>query len=580
MELTKKTIIDNIEDRSKNNLNVTAFESLGGTSINYKTFFEMINVYAKAFKEIGVQNGDVVSICTTGTLDTMLNFAALNRLGAVVQFVNPNYLKLNGKRYIDDTNTKLLICMDRFYPIIKNELEKTGVKKILLSSMSEYSSNLFKILLKRQKLKENDKIKGVEYIELPNFIKMGEKSTTKIERIPYEKEKPAVISYTSGTTGEPKGVIHTNDSINNMISIYAMTNGFGPGRGDRNLVLIPPMYLTSFVHSLFGTMILGLTNILQPIYDATTLGKDLYDYEPKTVIASKAHYINLSNCKLPKGSLSFLQYPYCGGEAFSKATAIKINKILEYYGIPPMILGYGQSEFGTMTMFNSDIPNRTNESGILIPEIEAKIIDLVTGEKVKSGQRGELYINTPACMKEYLNNPEATSRFFTYDEDGKRWCKTGDIAAIIYKYKGKDVYEVSGRKNDSFIDKDGNIVYLFDIEMDVEELDFVKEAEVVSMKVNNTQVPIVHVILEENIKNELAVKQINDYLAIKYKNTSYMPYAYKIRTSFATSPLSGKRDYSILTSETDGFYRINENNSLETLNLKKEENTKKKTLKK
>ena len=581
MEITKKTIIDNIEDRSGNNLSVTAFESLGGSSIDYKTFFEMIDVYARGFKEIGVKNGDMVSLCSAGTLDTMLNFAALNRLGAIVLFVNPNYLRVNGKKYIDETNTKLLVCMDRFYPVIKSELEKTNVEKILLSSMSEYSSFLFKVLIKRQKIKDSDKIKGVEYIELPDFIKLGERSTTTIERIPYEKDKPAVISYTSGTTGDPKGIVHTNDSINNMISIYAMTNGFGPGRGDRNLVLIPPMYLTSFVHSLFGTMILGPTNILQPIYDATTLGKDLKKYEPKTVIASKAHYINLSNSKLPKGSLSFLQYPYCGGEAFSKKTAIKINKILEYYGIPPMILGYGQSEFGTMTMFNSDIPYRTNESGILIPEVKAKILDLVTGEPVEKGKRGELYIQTPACMKEYLNNPEATSKFFVFDENGERWSRTGDIAAIIGEYNGKDVYEVSGRKNDSFIDSEGQVVYLFDIEKDVEDLDFVKEAEVVSSEVNGVKVPVVHIIIEENsnITPELALQYVNDALKLKYNNTSYMPYAYKVRNKFSTSPISGKRDYAILQYETDGFYRVDENNTLQSVSLNKEEKVKKRVLK-
>ncbi|MBQ3834737.1 MAG: AMP-binding protein, partial [Elusimicrobia bacterium] len=112
-------IIDNIEDRSQNNLNIPAFESLGGSSIDYRTFFKMINVYAKAFSEIGIQNGDMVTICSAGTLDTMLNFSALNRIGATVQFVNHNYLKANAKKYIDDTNTKLLICMDRFYPLLK-----------------------------------------------------------------------------------------------------------------------------------------------------------------------------------------------------------------------------------------------------------------------------------------------------------------------------------------------------------------------------------------------------------------------------------------------------------------------------
>ena len=577
MEITKKTIIDNIEDRSQKNLNITAFESLGGSSINYKTFFEMINVYAKAFKEIGIQNGDMVSICSAGTLDTMLNFAALNRIGAVVQFVNPNYLKVNGKKYIDDTNTKLLICMDRLYPVIKKELEKTKIKKILISSISEYSSYLYKIILKRKKIKEENKIAGVEYIELPDFIKKGENSRISIKRIPYEKDKPAVIAYTSGTTGEPKGIVHTNDSINNMISIYAMTNGFGPGRGDRNLVLIPPMYLTSFVHSLFGTMILGPTNILQPIYNPTTLGKDLKKYEPKTVIASKSHYINLQNSNLKKGSLSFLQYPYCGGEAFSKTTAIKINKILKYYGIPPMILGYGQSEFGTMTMFNSDIKTRTNESGILIPEIEAKILDLKTNEPVKNGQRGELYINTPAVMKEYLNNEKATKEFFVIDETGKKWGKTGDIAAVIGKYNGKEVYEVFGRKSDSFINSKGEIIYLFDIENEIEKIKFIKEAEIISLQIKEEYVPIAHIVLDDKIKidEELAIIYINEKLKKHFTNPSYIPYAYKIRKKFETSPISGKRDYNILKYELNDFYKFNENDVLEIVNLKEKTKTKK-----
>lgn len=577
MEVTKKTIIDNIEDRSSENLKITAFESLGGSSIDYKTFFEMVNVYAKGFLEIGIQNRDMVSICSAGTLDTMLNFAALNRIGATAQFVNPNYLKVNGKKYIDDTNTKLLICMDRFYPLVKQELEKTNIKKILLSSMSEYSSFLYKIIISRKKVKKEDRIPKVEYIELPDFIRKGENSNIKIERIQYEKEKPAVIAYTSGTTGDPKGIVHTNDSINNMISIYAMTGGFGPGRGDRNLVLIPPMYLTSFVHSLFGTMILGPTNILQPIYDASTLGRDLKKYEPKTVIASKAHYINLKNSNLKKDSLSFLQYPYCGGEAFSKATITKINKILEYYGIPPVILGYGQSELGTMAMFNSDVPSRTNESGILIPEVEAKILDLKTKEPVKRGERGELYIKTPAMMKEYLNNKEATSKFIVIDNEGNKWGKTGDIAAIIGEHEGKDIYEVFGRKTDSFISKEGKIIYLFDIENKVEEIKFVKEAEIISLNINDENVPIAHVILDEkmNIDEKSAVIYINEKLKESFSDSNYIPYAYKIRKKFATSPISGKRDYKILESELDNFYKVNENNELEIVDLKAKTKVKK-----
>ena len=573
METTKKTIIDNVEDRNIENLKGIAFESLGGSTIDYKTFFEFVDTYAKAYKELGVKNGDMVTICSAGTLDTVINFAALNKIGAIVQFVNPNYFKYNSKKYINETNSKLMVCLDRFYPLIKDAIAQTNVEKILMSSLSEYSSFLYKILISRKKIKSSEKIEGKEYIDLPDFIKLGERSRLQLERIPYVSNKPSIITYTSGTTGNPKGVVHTNDSINNMLSIYEIAGGFGIGKGERNLVLIPPMYLTSFVHSLYGPMSVGATNIMQPIYNPKTLGKEMKKYEPIGVVASKAHYINLRDSKLPKGALSHTRYAYCGGEAISKPVAIKINEILEYYGISPMVIGYGQTEFGTMVMFNYDIPTRTNESGILIPEVKAKIVDLVTGKEVEPGRRGELYIQTPAIMEGYLNNPEATSNFFTLDDNGEKWAKTGDIAEIIYQYNGEDVYEVSGRKTDSFIDENGQVVYLFDIETTIEEIKYVKEAEVVALTVNGKKVPIVHLVLEKDDASirEDVIKVIDETIKRKFSNASYIPYAYKIRSEFETSPISGKRDYEVLKYETDGYLKYNENKVLEPTEIISEE---------
>ena len=580
MEVTRKTISDNIQDRNADKLSVPAFESLGGTTIDYKTYFEIVDVYAKAFKELGVQNGDIVTICSAGTLDTVLNFAALNKIGAVAQFVNPNYFKYNSKKYINDINSKLLICLDRFYPDIKDAIAETNVEKVLLSSISEYSSYLFKIVARRKRISKSNLIDGIDYIELPEFIKLGENSNIKLERIPYVPNKPAVITYTSGTTGNPKGVVHTNDSINNMIMIYELANGFGVKCGDRNLVLIPPMYLTSFVHSIYAPMTLGTTNILQPIYNPKSLGKELKKYEPVTVIASKAHYLNLEDSRLPQGSLSHTKFAYCGGEAISKSVAIRIDKILEFFGIPPMILGYGETEFATMVMFNNDIPNRTNESGMLIPEVKAKILDLVTGLPVPQGQRGELYIQTPAMMLEYLNNPEATSEFFVMDDNGETWAKTGDIAQILYQQDGKDVYEVSGRASDSFIDENGNVVYLFDIETKVEDVKYVQQAEVIALTVDGKKVPVVHVILDKKAKRFAGdiLRIIDTTLKKDNTNESAIPYAYKLRDSFETSPISGKRDYAILKYETDGYVRFNKQGELEPIEIVSEESKEKNDL--
>ena len=358
-----------------------------------------------------------------------------------------------------------------------------------------------------------------------------------------------------------------------MITIYELANGIGAQAGFRNLILIPPLYLTSLVHEFITPMSLAATNILQPIYNPNSFFRDLKKYEPQATVGSKAHYLSLEHEKIGKDSLKFLILPYCGGEALSKPTVSRINGILNIAGAENLIIGYGQTELGTMAMFNYNIFNRTNESGIPLPEVKAKILDIITGKPVEFGNRGELYIQSPAVMKEYLNDPTSTSKFFFIDENGGTWARTGDVVEVIYKYDDSDVYNVAGRKNDSFVDENGNVVYLFDIENQVENVKYVNQAEVIALTVNGKKVPIVHIIIDKKAKkisNEI-LKLIDLSLKKNFSNANYIPFAYKIRDSFSTSPISGKRDYEILKYETEGYYRINDKGDIEIISIISEE---------
>ena len=238
---TKSTVIDNIQKRNQGNLNGVSFESFG-SELTYKEFFELVDTLTKGFIEMGVQNGDIVTMCMAGTVDSMAHFYALNRIGAVGQLVNPNYFKVNSKKYIDEAGSKFLIVFDRFYPMLQDAIEATNVEKIMVSSITEQASFLYKTIVRRKKLRKDQIIAGKEYITYPEFNKLGLNSTAKIITPEYEEQKDAAIVFTSGSTGNPKGVILTNDSLNNMISIYDEKNGFGSDVGDRNLILIPPMY--------------------------------------------------------------------------------------------------------------------------------------------------------------------------------------------------------------------------------------------------------------------------------------------------------------------------------------------------
>ena len=80
-------------------------------------------------ENFGVKNGDIVTMCMAGTVDSMAHFYALNRIGAVTQLVNPNYFKVNSKKYINETGSKLLIVLDRFYPMLQDAIANTNVEK-------------------------------------------------------------------------------------------------------------------------------------------------------------------------------------------------------------------------------------------------------------------------------------------------------------------------------------------------------------------------------------------------------------------------------------------------------------------
>lgn len=550
---TESTVIENIVKRNQNNLNGVAFESFG-SKLTYKEFFDLVDTLTKGFIELGVKDGDIVTMCMAGTVDSMAHFYALNRIGAVTQLVNPNYFKVNSKKYINETGSKLLIVLDRFYSMLQDAIANTNVEKVMISSITEQASFLYKILVKRKNLKKGQLISGIDYITYPEFSRLGYNSIKEIVSPEFVEQKETAIVYTSGSTGNPKGVVLTNDSMNNMISIYDAKAGFGSKVGDRNLVLIPPMYGTSLCHCINTPLAFGCTNIMQPVYNPQTFLTNLKKYEPNIVVGSLGHYISLLDKDIKNGSLSFLDMPFTGGEPLPTKLAMQINEKMRKAGVKKdLIIGYGMSEFGTMTMFNMDIEGRTNESGMLMPFVEAKIVNPITNESVGINEKGIIKISTPAIMKCYLNNTEATEKFLEV-ENGTVWGNTGDVATV----DEKGVYRVLGRSTDSFIDSNGNIVYLFEIENKIASNKYVKECELVPLTIDGKVVPVAHIVLEESAKclpiDVLSV--INAECVEEFTNPEAIPYAYKLRDKFPTSPISGKRDYETLKYETENYLQI------------------------
>jgi hypothetical protein len=185
------------------------------------------------------------------------------------------------------------------------------------------------------------------------------------------------------------------------------------------------------------------------------------------------------------------------------------------------------------------------------------------GNELGNNVRGNLEIKTPCHMKGYFKQPELTKTFFT--EDG--FARTGDIA--IRDDNG--YYDVLGRAEDAIVAPDGSKVYLFDIERIVYQDEAVLEGEVVGQETPEGKVPVVHIVLRPGYldKGQEAIIRIHK-LCQEHLWEHEMPRGYKIRETFDTNMISGKRDYKILPSEYTGFYMV-EGNTLREVSFPRKE---------
>lgn len=192
-----------------------------------------------------------------------------------------------------------------------------------------------------------------------------------------------------------------------------------------------------------------------------------------------------------------------------------------------------------------DEKTKTNETGYpLKPGIRAKIVD-AEGKVVPKGERGIFHVTSPAAADRYLDDPESTSRRWYVDKDGIRWGNTEDIA--VQNPNGS--ISVLGRASDSFVDENGEVRYLFDIEYALETSDPVVEWEISAHSTDVGTYVVGQVVLKDEYKNK--VKEVIEELCRKYNLDSI-----KIYEKFESSEVTGKRDYQLLKDDKDGYLKV------------------------
>ena len=421
-------------ENNKNHMNYTAL-SFGNRIITYEELHDRIQKYARVLKKKGIEKGDVIAINALNTPESVYLLYALDIIGAVVVGLNPFEKKDKIKVDLEMTRPKYVITTDLSYSNVKDYEKALDFSSILYSPLESVDDKKLKLGYKAmQLLKGNFRLN--KEANLMKIINSTDADDVILDFNSYKNGDLTDIMFTGGSTGTHKGVDLSGPGLNSVIEgmKYIYDDDFFEGQ--TYLGNIP------FGHMAYGRCILhvALTTNMNYALTLKAMPEDFYDEIVRTnayaAVGGPPHWQSLIkktdngfeiSDKLKKNSLTNLHLATSGGEAKKKEQNNAINKALEFCGSPTVLGdGLGATEAWSVVSLNSGNLYKDDTIGVPISTLDYKLIDPVTGEKVKKGDKGLLYISGDTVMLGYHNNPEETNEVISYDENGKKWCNLGD----------------------------------------------------------------------------------------------------------------------------------------------------------
>lgn len=529
VELPRKTAYAFMYDNNKDKKDSYAI-NFYGNRITYKELFNKIEDAEKSFIRMGVKRGDYVTFCMPTLPETIYMFYALNKLGAVCNFVDLRMNKERILKYINDTNSKLVVSYNGVSEKVSSILDASTASTLIDIDVTDSLKGIKKQLY-NLKVKDRFKPDGEKSISWKEFIRKGESLTKedlerfqKIYRVltaidpekepfPYNNsaKDPAAIVYTGGTTGEPKGAILSNNSINLSCFQYSLAD-IPRGYNDRFVDIMPPFIAYGLVDGIQLPLSLSMECLLLPKFDPDEFSQILKKFKPEHFVGIPLHYEKLMADKRCEGlDLSFVKNAGCGGDVIPETLEKDVNKFLRDHNCPYMMrCGFGMTESAAMSIYDTNNA-MTKEGRIGIPMQKMKIGAFdKDGNELGYNEIGELYINTPAIIDGYHRNPLETNRTIITKNDEK-WVKTGDVVSIDEDGNMK----IIGRKKSMIIRPDGHNVWPDVIRDNLFGCPIVKDVCVVGIKSKYDsvgQIPTAIVVLKDkNIDKEDAKNQILEY---------------------------------------------------------------------
>jgi len=404
-----------------------AYDFMGYTS-TYQTFAEEINRFADVLAHLGLAKGDRITIAMPTTPQGIICFYAANKLGAIASMIHPLSTISEIEFYVSVSKSTFALTIDAFYDKFNAVMDKTCLELLILTKIPDYLPLLKGIgftLTKGRKIPKVPPDPRVRWWK--DLMKI---SVPEAPRAQMGSHELAVILYSGGTTGKPKGIMLSNYNFISQGLQCAHWVGMDPK--DSILAILPIFHGFGLGVCVNSAFMGGGKSILVPTFTPEDVAKLIKSKRPSLVVGVPTLFEALNNHPgFQKTDLSCLKAAFCGADTLPRKVKEKFEAIVQRQGADVKLLeGYGLTEAVTGIMATPINEYREGSIGIPFPDMKAKIVDPETREEVPIGEEGEICIAGPAVMMGYLEQPEETAETLVKHDDGETWLHTGDIGTM------------------------------------------------------------------------------------------------------------------------------------------------------
>jgi long-chain acyl-CoA synthetase len=416
-----------------------------GAALTYREIKHRADRLAAALVRLGIVQGDRVGIMLPNCPQYIISAFAILRLGAVVVNINPIYTARELQNVAVDSGIRVLITLDRLAPLALDTLAQSAVEQVIVTSLAEYSAEAAA------------PPRIAETLALADLLDSGTETAVPLVRI--APDDLAVLQYTGGTTGTPKGAMltHANIFANVVQTETWHYRQYHRGEG-RYLLVIPYFHIYAFTVGMMCGVWIGGLQIIIPKYDVDQVLAAIRDLRPTYFPAVPTVFVSLlSHPKVKEFGLEHVRTFNSGGAP----CPVEVMEEFEQRIGRPLNEGYGLSETSPVTHSTPQLAQRKFGSiGLPMPDTDMKIVDVETGTReMPLGEPGELCICGPQVMKGYWNRPEESASVLRRHDDGRLWFHTGDVATM-----DEEGYSFIVQRKKDLIIVDGFNVYPSEVE--------------------------------------------------------------------------------------------------------------------